>query len=258
MVVSRRLPLTAVVVLASFAAAGCKRSGTPATGPDGTPPGDARAAGAAGAQPPRPAPAGMKAPFERRTAALAKTFAAAVKAYRSGKYGAAEQLFHEVVVARPDDTAARYQELRAAVRADPDADPAGAPARAASSGLRGVRPPPANRQGVRAALGLTARERAGGDPGRSARRLRRRARARRLLRRPGTAPAQPVMYDETSQAGPRALTQEAYAFDPASGLVRRLSDTAGRVAGIEGRPRRQAPGRAHRERAHAGRGRAPA
>ena len=53
---------------------------------------------------------------------MAKSFAAGVKAYRAKKYGEAERLFHEVVAARPDDTAARYQELRAAVRADPDAD----------------------------------------------------------------------------------------------------------------------------------------
>ena len=40
------------------------------------------------------------------------------------------------------------------------------------------------------------------------------------------------MYDETAKPI-IDLYQEAYAFDPGSGLVRRLSDTAGRVAGIK-------------------------
>ena len=44
--------------------------------------------------------------------------------------------------------------------------------------------------------------------------------------------AQPVMYDETGKPVVD-LYQEAYAFDPGSRLVRRLSDTAGRVAGIK-------------------------
>jgi hypothetical protein len=44
--------------------------------------------------------------------------------------------------------------------------------------------------------------------------------------------AQPVLYDETGKPA-IDLHQEAYAFDPGSGLVRRLSDTVGRVAGIE-------------------------
>jgi hypothetical protein len=44
--------------------------------------------------------------------------------------------------------------------------------------------------------------------------------------------AQPVLYDETGKPA-IDLHQEAYAFDPGSGLVRRLSDTVGRVAGID-------------------------
>ena len=44
--------------------------------------------------------------------------------------------------------------------------------------------------------------------------------------------AQSVMYDETGKAI-IDLSQEAYAFDPGTGLVRRLSDTGGRVAGIK-------------------------
>ena len=223
--------LTAIVMVAGLAAAGCKRSGTPAPGPQPAAAGGARDDPAARAQSPPPTPAGMKAPFERRTAALARSFATGVKAYRAKKYGEAERLFHEVVAARPDDTAARYQELRAAVRADPEAD---------------------LREPVRALLfrdlvGYDHRLRTGKELAplwaspraselEAIRTAARAAYADRLAQgvffvgRNRTA--QPVMYDETGKAI-IDLYQEAYAFDPGSGLVRRLSDTGGRVAGIK-------------------------
>jgi hypothetical protein len=231
MVGSGVLRLTTAVMAVWLAVAGCNRNGTPATAP-------AAAAGAhggvaPGAQPPVPTPAGagMKAPFERRTAALAKSFATGAKAYRAKKYAEAERLFHEVVAARPDDTAARYQELRAAVRAEPDAD------------LR----EPLRALLFRDFVGYDHRLRTGKEfaalwasPRASEleaiRDAAHAAYADRLAQgvffvgRNRTA--QPVMYDESGKAV-IDLYQEAYAFDPASGLIRRLSDTAGRVAGLE-------------------------
>ena len=173
----------------------------------------------------------MKAPFERRTAVSAKTFAAGVKAYRAKKYSEAERLFHQVVAARPDDTGARYQELRAAVRADPDAD---------------------LREPVRALLfrdfvGYDHRVRTGKELAplwaspraselEALRAAARAAYADRLAQGAffvgRNRTAQPVMYDESGKPV-IDLYQEAYAFDPSAGLVRRLSDTAGRVAGIK-------------------------
>jgi hypothetical protein len=173
----------------------------------------------------------MKAPFERRTAALARSFAAGVKAYRAKKYGEAERLFHEVVAARPDDTAARYQELRAALRADPDAD--------LREFVRGLlfrdfvaydhrlrtgkdfaplwaSPRASELEAIRAAARAAYADRL--------------AQAAFFVGRNRTA--QPVMYDESARPIIE-LYQEAYAFDAGSGLVRRLSDTAGRVAGIK-------------------------
>ena len=223
--------LTAIVMVAWLAAAGCKRSGAPAAAPEAAAVGGARGDAAAGAQSPPPTPAGMKAPFERRTAALAKSFAAGVKAYRAKKYGEAERLFQEVGAARPDDTAARYQELRAAVRADPEAD------------LR----EPVRALLLRDFVGYDHRLRTGKELAplwassraselEAIRAAARAAYAERLAQgvffvgRNRTA--QPAMYDETGKAI-IDLYQEAYAFDPGSGLVRRLSDTGGRVAGIK-------------------------
>src|SRR5437868_1431801 len=117
--VARTMRLTAALWLVSLAVAGCKRAAVPAPGPD-APVADGAPGRAVPATPPPPAtPAGMKAPFEPRRPAAAKTFSAGVKAHRAGKYAEAEQLFHQVVAARPDDTGARYQELRAAIRANP-------------------------------------------------------------------------------------------------------------------------------------------
>jgi hypothetical protein len=221
--------LKAIVMLAGLAAAGCSRNRIPATAP--TAAGGAHGGVAAGAQPPPPIPAGMKAPFEPRTAALARTFAAGVKAYRAKKYGEAERLFHEVVAARPDDTAARYQQLRAAVRADSDAD-LSEPVRALlfrdfvgyDRRLRSAKefaplwasPRATELEAIRAAARAAHADRLALDVF--------------FVGRNRTA--QPVMYDERGKAV-IDLYQEAYAFDPASGLVRRLSDTGGRVAGLK-------------------------
>ena len=223
--------LTAIVMVAWLAAAGCKRNGAPLTAPEPAAAGGARGEPAAGAQPPLPTPAGMKAPFERRTPALAKTFSAAVKAYRAKKYVEAERLFHEVVAARPDDTDARYQELRAAVRADPEAD------------LR----EPLRALLFRDFVGYDHRLRTGKELAplwaspraselEAIRAAARAAYADRLAQGAffvgRNRTAQPVLYDETGKPV-IDLYQEAYAFDPGSGLVRRLSDTGGRVAGIK-------------------------
>jgi hypothetical protein len=223
--------LTAIVMVAWLATAGCKRNVTPATAPEPAAAGGARDAPAAGAQSPPPSPAGMKAPFERRTPALAKSFVAGVKAYRAKKYGEAERLFHQVVAARPDDTAARYQELRAAVRADPDAD-LREPLRALlfrdfvgyDHLLRTAKelaslwasPRASELEAIRAAARAAYADRL--------------AQGAFFVGRNRTA--QPVVYDETGRPV-IDLYQEAYAFDPGSGLVRRLSDTTGRVAGIK-------------------------
>ncbi len=226
-----RPSLTAVVTLAWLAVAGCKRNGTPSTAPEPTAAGGARGDAAAGAQPPLATPAGMKAPFERRTAALAKSFAAALKAYRAKKYDEAERLFHEVVVARPDDTAARYQELRATVRAHPDAD-LREPIRALlyrdfvayDHRLRTAKefaalwasPRATELEAIRAAARAAHADHL----------------AQGIFFVGRNRTAQPVMYDESGKPV-IDLYQEAYAFDPGSGLVRRLSDTTGRVAGIK-------------------------
>jgi hypothetical protein len=174
----------------------------------------------------------MQAPFERRTPAAAKAFTAGVKAYRAGKYGEAAQLFHEVVAARPDDTAAGYQELRAAFRANPAAD---------------------LREPVRALLyrdyvGYDHRLRTGKEfsalwtsaQATELEAIRAAARAAYadglgsgvfLVGRSRPMPPDPVLYDEHAKPV-LDLSMEAYHFDPASRLVRRLTDTAGRVAGM--------------------------
>jgi hypothetical protein len=222
MVGARSFRLVAAASLTWLAVAGCKRGGAPAARPD--------AAAVTATRPAPPTPAGMKAPFERRTPAAAKTLAAGMKAYRAGKHAEAEQLFHEAVAAWPDDTAARYQELRAAVRADPQAD---------------------LREAVRALLyrdfvGYDHRLRTGKEfaPLWSSPRASELERIRAAARAAYTAglgggvffvgrsrPGQPVLYDEHAKPV-LDLALEAYHFDPASGLVRRLTDTAGRVAGL--------------------------
>jgi hypothetical protein len=195
--------------------------------------GGAPGASVTAAPSPAPTPAGMKAPFERRRpVAAANDFAAGVKAYRAGKYAEAEQQFNAVVFARPDDTAARYQELRAAVRATPDAD------------LREL---------VRALLyrdfvSYDRRLRTGKEfaslwtSPRASELEAIRASARAayadglasgvfFVGRSRPMPPDPVLYDEHAKPV-LDLAMEAYQFDPASGLVRRLTDTAGRVAGL--------------------------
>ncbi|HEY4393440.1 MAG TPA: hypothetical protein VGP64_05240 [Polyangia bacterium] len=227
--VARRFRLAAALSLASLATAGCKRGAGPASGPEVAAAGGARG-GAVTTAPPPPTPAGMKAPFERRTPPAAKSFSAGVKAYRAGKHGEAAQLFHEVVAALPDDTAARYQELRSAVRADPNAD---------------------LREPVRALLwrdfvGYDRRLRTGKDfaplwTSPYATELEAIRAAARTAYTDGLAsgvffvgrnrPGQPVLYDEHAKSV-LDLALEAYWFDPARGLVRRLTETAGRVAGM--------------------------
>jgi hypothetical protein len=227
--VARTFRLAAVFSLASLAVAGCKRVAAPAPGPEAPAIGGAAGASVTAGSPP-PTPAGVKAPFERRTPVLSKALAAGVKAYRAGQYAEAQRLFHEVVAARPDDTAARFQELRAMVRANPDPD---------------------LREPVRA---LLYRDFVGYD-----RRLRTgkefaalwtspRASELEAIRASAHAayadglgsgvffvgrdrPGQPVLYDEHAKPV-LDLALEAYHFDPGSGLVRQLTETAGRVAGI--------------------------
>ena len=152
-----------------------------------------------------------------------------MKAYRTGKDAEAEQLLHQVVAGRPDDTAARYQELRAAIRANPEADfrEPGAPL-------------------WRDFVGYDHRLRAGKEfaalwAGPRARELEAIRASARAAYVDGLAtgvffagrnrPGQPVLYDEHAKPV-LDLALEAYHFDPASGLVRRLTDTAGRVAGL--------------------------
>jgi hypothetical protein len=230
MVVSRALRLTATVAVASVAVLGCKGSAKPAPGSAAVA-GGVRGDAAAGAQPARPAPAGMKAPFEPRTSALARTFAAGAQAFRTKKYGAAEQLFHQVVVARPDDTAARYQEFRAAVHANPDAD-LREPLRAllfrdfVAYDHRLVTgkdfaplwagPRASELEAIRASARAAFADRLGEGAFFVAR----------------NRAAEPVENDEAGSSA-LALHEETYAFDPASGLVRRLSETGGDVAGMK-------------------------
>jgi hypothetical protein len=103
-------------------AAGCRRGATTAPAA-GTANADAHlAAGGDAASAPTTSPAGMKVPFTPLDAASAKSLAAGFKAFRAAKYADARDLFHRVVVARPDYTPARYQELRAAALADPSSD----------------------------------------------------------------------------------------------------------------------------------------
>jgi hypothetical protein len=152
-----------------------------------------------------------------------------MKAYRAGKYEEAVRVFHEVVAARPDDTVARYQEIRAAVRANPGAD---------------------FRERVRALLHLDFtydhRMRTGKEfaplwvsaQATELEAIRASARAAYVERLAAGAffvarnrAGQPILSDETSKSA-LDLALEAYQFDPGSGLVRRLTDTGGRVAGM--------------------------
>jgi hypothetical protein len=175
-------------------------------------------------------PVGVKTPFEPLDRASAKTFAAAQAALRAKKYPAARELFHEVVTAHPDHLAARTQELRSAVLADPAADVrdlwrdllardfVGAATRLqAPAELAPLRRSPrwpeletisatvktAYVQGLDRGLFFLARSR----------------------------PAKSQLYDDKGRPF-LELFQEAYHFDVATGRVRRLTETGGHVFGI--------------------------
>jgi hypothetical protein len=61
-------------------------------------------------------PVGMQEPFKRLDARAVEKLNEGFAALRKKKYGEAQDAFHAVVAAYPDHTAARFEELRAAVR----------------------------------------------------------------------------------------------------------------------------------------------
>jgi hypothetical protein len=221
---------TAAICLACIA--GCKRS-APVPGsnaPAPAAPADARVSAAGPTPPPISVGVTMKAAFAPLDARAAKTLAAGHAAYRAKKYREARVLFQQVVAAHPDHTAARFQELRAAVRAgdtsevanlwrellvrdcvahatklDAGAEFASLRASALWPDLVRVRSEvkTAYAQGLGRGLFFVARSR----------------------------PAKPQLWDEKARPV-LELFQEAYHFDPASGRVRRLTDSGGQVFGI--------------------------
>jgi hypothetical protein len=155
----------------------------------------------------------MKAPFTPLDSASTKKLAAGFKALRAAKYGQARVLFHEVVAARPDYTPARFQELRAAALADPAAD--------VREQWRDLL--------MRDFVGYAGRLETQKDlaPLRGSAQGAELARIQAMVRK---------AYAEGLDRGfffvARSKRAKPYHLDPASGLVRRLSDSGGRVAGI--------------------------
>jgi hypothetical protein len=218
-----RAAVFAVACVASAVA--CRRGAPPAPPAPASAPSppatDTKPATAAVAPTPAfPVGMAMTAAFEPLDAASAKNFRAGEAALRAKKFPAARELFHLVVAAHPDHGAARFQELRAAVLAGDldhvrdlwrellardfvahatklDAGAEFASLRASPLGPDLVR----IRDEVRTAYahGLT--------------------RGVLFVARGGGAK-------------PPLWNQEAYHFDPATGRVRRLTDTGGQVFGI--------------------------
>jgi hypothetical protein len=223
-------PVRTVLLAATWiciGAGGCKRGAPGSTPPLAPVDGRVDEGPAAAAN---SAPAGMKEPFAPLDAASAKGMAAGFKAFRAAKYSEARGLFHEVVAAHPDYTAARFQELRAAAVADPGAD--------VREQWRDLL--------MRDFVGYAGSLRTQKDLAQ----LRGSAQGAELDRIQATArkayvqgldkgiffvarsrPARQPLYDEHGKSV-LELNEEAYHFDSTSGLIRRLSDTGGRVAGI--------------------------
>jgi hypothetical protein len=224
----------ALAAIGTACLAGCKRQGLPASPDAGGVPGsrspDATSDRTAEKKASPGVLVGVKAPFERLDRASAKTLRAAQAAFRAKRYDAARDLFHELVTAHPDQTLARYEELRSAVLFDPNADirdrwrqllardfigyskrletrPEFAPLRKSAqwaellqitTDVKG-----AYTAGLEHGFFFVARSR----------------------------PAEPQLYDEKGRPV-LELFQEAYHFDVAQGRVRRLTDSGGRVFGI--------------------------
>ncbi|HEY7372269.1 MAG TPA: hypothetical protein VIF57_08935 [Polyangia bacterium] len=226
----------AAAALALAFAQACKQ------GPSSTaaPPAGARAVGAGspgagggaaapGSGAPR-VPVGVKTPFEPLDRASAKTFAAAQAALRAKKYGPARDLFHEVVTAHPDHLAARHQELRSALLADPAADVRelwrdllardfiGYASRLDTAPeLAALRRSPRWPELTQIRAELEAAYAQGFERG--------------FFFVARSHPAKPQLYDEKARPV-LELFQEAYFYDLATGRVRRLTETGGRVFGI--------------------------
>lgn len=202
---------------------GCKRSAPSAPPPSAALPG-ADAAAAAPAM-----PVGMKTPFATLDKAAAKSLNAGYKALRAKLYDAARKAFDEVVAARPDYTAARYQSLHAAVLADPNADVreawrellardfVGYGGRLATKELAALRASPQGADLARIEAEIRTAYAAGLERG--------------FFFVARSRPAKEPFYDEHGGTI-LDLNAEAYHFDPATGRIRRLSDSGGRVAGI--------------------------
>ena len=201
---------------------GCKRGAPSAPAPNAAASADAAAVAPA-------APVGMKAPFATLDKAAAKSLNAGYKALRAKQYDVARQAFDAVVAARPDYTAARYQSLHAAVLADPNADVreawrelllrdfVGYSGRLATKELAALRASPQGADLARIAAEAQAAYAAGLERG--------------FFFVARSRPAKEPFYDEHGGTI-LDLNEEAYHFDPTSGLIRRLTDTGGRVAGI--------------------------
>jgi hypothetical protein len=217
------LRIGAAALLGMLGLSACKKTPPPAAG-------DAASATGGTATPATPPVIGMEDPFARLNAETSRTLSAGYRVLRARKYDEARAAFASVVRAAPDHTAARFQEVRAAILGGhlgevPDlwkellardfVAHAGRLARPKELVALRAAPEWAQVQALESAL----RTAYAADLGRGLFFVAR-------TRDPG-----PPRF-----AGGEAkleLSQEVYHYDPASGRYRRLTETGGRVWAID-------------------------
>lgn len=212
----------AAALLGMLGVAACKKTPPPAVG-------DAASGGATATAP--PPVTGMEDPFVRLNAETARTLSAGYRALRARKYDEARTAFASVVRAAPDHTAARFQEVRAAILGGHPGDVpdlwkellvrdfvayAGRLARPKEFVALRAAPEWARVQ----ALENTLRTAYAADLGRGLFFVAR-------TRDPG-----PPHFGPSGEAK-LELSQEVYHYDPASGRYRRLTETDGHVWAID-------------------------
>jgi hypothetical protein len=189
----------------------------------------------AAAEPAPAAPAaaviGMEEPFARMTPTAVKMLDAGFKLLRKKKYPEARQAFHDVVVAYPDNTSVRFQELRAAALAGDLGDVPGLWRELLARDFVGYAGSldqakelaPLRKSPYWAELKIIKGESKAAYAAGLGRGVLFVARAR--------SGAAPRFDDETNKAK-LDPSQEVYHFDPASQRYRRLTDTGGHVIAI--------------------------
>jgi hypothetical protein len=219
---SKWLRIGAVALLGMLGLGACKK--TPPS-----PPGDA-GTGQTGHTAAPPPVVGMEDPFARLNSETARTLDAGYRALRARKYDEARAAFASVVRAAPDHTAARYQEVRAAILGGHLGDVPELWKELLVRdvvGYAGRLARPKEFVALRAApewarvqeLERTLRSAYAADLGRGLFFVAR-------TRDPG-----PPHFDTSGEAK-LELSQEVYHYDPASGRYRRLTETGGRVWAI--------------------------